>query len=919
MLIGRAAETAAIERLLTAAREGRSGVLVLRGEAGIGKSALLAHAAEQADGFTILRGVGVEVESELPYAALHQILRPVLGRLGLLPQPQGAALRAAFALSDETVGDRFRVSLAVLGLLADAAEERPVLCLVDDAQWLDGASTDALLFATRRLEAERIALLFAARDDERYPFRAEGLEDLRLAPLEQSAANALLRDHVGFDISAAVVDWLLESASGNPLALMELPHLLSREQLAGTEAVMSALPPITSVEGTYLGRVRSLQPETQTLLLVAAAEGSDDRATVQHASAALGLDPLQLGEAEAAGLIHVEPDRIAFRHPLVRSAVYRGAGFVERERVHRALADVLTTPAEADRRAWHRAAATVGHDGDVADELESTAERAASRSGYAAAAAALRRAAELSVDRKSEGRRLVAAGDAAWRSGNPDSASKLLAAAEPLVEDVRLRAEIDHIRGVIELRRGNLLDAGAVLMNAAERVAPVDPRKALEMLVDAGSVAGRSGDSARMAEIGRLIAALPRSGDEAEAVLSDLLMGVGGIIAGETASEAPRIVGAVARASAFDDPRILSWAATGASTVGDEASEAALLRRAVTVARTSGAVDDLTLILETIVSSGIVGGRLGVEAEAAEGLRLARDANLPNAASALLAGVAWLAALRGNDDECRRSAAEVTRSVRTSNLANANSTAEWAVALLDLSIGNPEAAVARLAALRQAPLGVVHPFFLVLFAPDAVEAAVRAGDRDEAWAGFAPLQGFVADGGPSWALAFGARCRALLAEDAATAEHVYEEALRAHADIPERVFDRARTELLYGEHLRRQRRRAESREHLRAALEAFDSLGAAPWAERARGELRATGETARKRDPGTLAQLTPQELQIARLVAEGRSNKEVAAQLFLSPRTIDYHLRKVFMKLGITSRAELIRDGVVADAQPAVA
>jgi DNA-binding CsgD family transcriptional regulator len=590
--------------------------------------------------------------------------------------------------------------------------------------------------------------------------------------------------------------------------------------------------------------------------------------------------------------------------------VYRGSGFVERERVHRALADTLMAPGDADRRAWHRAAATVVPDADVAEELESTAERAASRSGYAAAAAALRRSAELSVDQESEARRLVAAGDAAWRSGNPESATTLLDRAEPLVDDVRLRAEIDHIRGVIELRCGNLLDAGAILMSGAERVAPLDPRKALEMLVDAGSVAGRSGDSARMAEIGQMIAALPRSGDEAEAVLTDLLVGVGGIIAGESASEAPRIFDAVERASDFDDPRILSWAATGASTVGDEAAEAALLRQAVTVARASGAVDDLTLVLETIVSSGIVGGRFGVEAEATEGLRLARDAGLPNAASALLAGAAWLAALKGEEDECRRCAAEVTRSVRTSNLANANSTAEWAVALLDLSIGKADAAAARLAALREAPLGIVHPFFLVLFAPEAVEAGVRVGDREQAQASFTPLEGFVAHGGPSWAVAFAGRCRGLLAEDAATVEQEYAEALRAHAEVPERAFDRARTELLYGEHLRRQRRRLESREHLRAALETFDSLGAAPWAERARVELRASGETARKRDPSTLDQLTPQELQIARLVGEGMSNKEVAAQLFLSPRTIDYHLRKVFSKLAITSRSELIRLGV---------
>jgi len=916
VLVGRAAETGALDRLLAEAREGRSGVLVIRGEAGIGKSALLEYTASQAMSCTVLRGTGVEAESELAFAALHQVLRPIFDRIDNLPEPQAAALRSAFALSADPVGDRFRVSVAVLGLLADAAEERPVFCLVDDAQWLDGASADALLFATRRLEAEGVAVLLAARDGERALFEAPGVPELRLAPLPREDARRLVSDHLGPDVSPAILEWLLEHANGNPLALLELPHSLSSGQLSGREPVADSLPQTTSVERAYLDRARRLPPDTQTLLLLAAAEGTSDRATVQRAAIARGLDPVRLEDAEAAGLVRVESTRIEFRHPLVRSALYRGAGFVERERAHRALADVLSTPAEADRRAWHRAAATVGTDPEVADELEDTAERAASRSGYAAAAAALRRAAELSVDQESQARRLVAAADAAWRGGRPEAATALLDWAEPLVDDVRLRAEIDHIRGVIELRCGNLLTSGAILISGAERVAPVDPRKALEMLVDAGSVAGRSGDSARMAEIGRLIAALPRSGDEAESVLTDLLIGVGGIIAGESATEAPRIFDAIARASDFDDPRILSWAATGASTVGDEAAEAALLRQAVMVARASGAVDDLSLILETIVSSGIVGGRYGIEAEATEGLRLARDAGLPNAASALLAGAAWVAALKGEDEESRRCAGEVTRSVRTSNLANANSTAEWALALLDLSIGKPDAAVARLAAQREAPLGMAHPFFFVLFAPEAVEAGVRLGDREQARAGFAPLEGFVAEGGPTWALAFAARCRALLADDSATVEAEFEQALGHHGEIPERAFDRARTELLYGEHLRRQRRRLESREHLRAALEAFESLGAALWAERARVELRASGETARKRDPSTVDQLTPQELQIARLVGEGMSNKEVAAQLFLSPRTIDYHLRKVFTKLGITSRTELVRLGLGEAAAP---
>jgi len=911
MLIGRNNETAAIGRLLEGGRAGKSGVLVLRGEAGIGKSALLEHAVENATGFTILRGAGIESESELAYAALHLILRPVFDRIEGLPEPQAIALRSAFALSAETVEERFRVSLGVLGLLAEVAEEDPLLCVVDDAQWIDRASADALVFAARRLTMERIVLLFSARDDENRSFAASGLPELRPTALTPRESRSLLAQQCGTEIAGGALDWLIANADGNPLALVELPKSLSRSQLAGQDSLAGRLPPTTSVERLYLERVEALPHSVRALLVLTAAEELGARATIERAAAELGLEIGELAAAEAAGLITVDSERISFRHPLVRSAVFRGATFTEREQAHRTLAKSSTEEGNPDRAAWHRAAATIGTDEELARELASTAERARLRGGYAAASAALERAAELSGDTEEGIRRLVAAGTAAWHGGQTERAKTLLDRTKGLDFDPRLRADADHIRGEIEVQCGALPEAGEILFSAAERIAPFDSKKAFEMFVDAGSVAGRSGDIARMSEVGLRIAELPRGEDEISSLLTGLVFSLARVVEGQTAAEVRELVEAIVQAETFYDPRLLTWAATGASVVGDQALETALLRGAVDAARASGAVDTLVLVLEIVVASGVVAGRYNIESEATEGLGLAREAGLLNAAALDLAALAWVAALRGRVDECRAFAAQATSVARQHGLGNANSLAEWAVALLDLSIGRPEETVSRLAALHESPPGVAHPLFTLMAVPDLVEAGIRAGREEEAREAFSALDSFAQPGAPGWAHAHAARCRALLAQNG-DAVAAFDHAMRLDADS-NRPFDAARTKLLYGEFLRRHRRRADSREHLRAAVEEFDELGAAAWAERARTELRASGETARKRDPSTIAQLTPQELQIARLVSDGLSNKEAAAQLFLSPRTIDYHLRKVFMKLGISSRAELIKHGISAD------
>jgi DNA-binding CsgD family transcriptional regulator len=847
MLYGRRTECDALERLLADARRSRSGVLVVRGEAGAGKSALLDHAAGQATGMRVLRAAGVESEAELPFAALHQLLRSVLGLAGRLPGPQAAALGGALGLSapegtrEGGADDRFLVSVAVLSLLGEAAEERPLLCLVDEAQWLDRSSAEALAFAARRLEAEGVVCLFAARDGDPRDFPAPGLPELRLQGLDPESAAALLAG-TGLDLPAEVVERLVERTGGNPLALLELPGSLAPEQLAGRAALEDVLPLTTRLERTFGERVRSLPEEARTLVLVAAAETTGDPAVVLRAGARLGVVASALDQAEAAGLVRTGDGRLAFRHPLVRSAAYRTATLAARRAAHRALAEVLGGEDAADQRAWHLAAATVGPDEAAAGGLEDSAERARRRGGHAAAAAALERAAELSGDDRERGRRLAAT---------------------------------------------------------------VDPSQALQMLVEASEIASYAGDVTPTAELGRRAAALAVT-DKAGEFLSDLLQGMGRVAEGDAAAGEPRLRRAIALAGTLEQPRLLLWAGVAAFFVDEKAAGDALYARAVARARRDGAVGLLPQALEYQAPVELAAGRLAAaSASASEGLRLARDTGNDTSACRHLATLAHLAAIRGEEDACRGHAAEALDRAAARGLGLPSTLAGYALGLLELGLGRPAEALARLQRLLAAGPGAGSPFFAVYTVPDLVEAAVRGGQPEAAAAPFAAFEQFASMAGTPEPLAQLARCRGLLGPDEQAGAH-FEEALALH-DGQARPFDLARTELAYGEALRRARRRAEARTHLRAAVDAFGRLGAAPWAERAGNELRATGERARRRDPSTLGQLTPQELQIVRLVGEGATNREIGAELFLSRRTIDYHLRNVFVKLGVSSRAELIR------------
>jgi DNA-binding CsgD family transcriptional regulator len=906
MLVGREPERARIGALIEAAHASRSGALVIRGEPGIGKTALLDDAREQSVGMHVLYARGIESESELPFAGVHQLLRPALHLVDVLPAPQALALKGALGLAEQRGDDRFLISAACLTLLSELSEERPVLCLVDDVHWLDTPSADALVFVARRLGAEGIAMLFTARESEARHFEARELPGIELGELDSASAVSLLGSQVPGPFDEGVCDRLVEHARGNALTLVELPAALSAAQLAGSEPLPETLPLPRGVEQLFLSQVRRLPEPTQRLLLLLAAEDSGTLGPVLQAGAALGIADHALDAAEDARLVSVSGQTVAFRHPLVRSCVYQSASLHERRAAHLALAEALSGSLEADQQVWHRAAAALGPDESIASELERAAERARRRSGHASAATALARAVELSVDARARSRRLVAAASASWQAGRSERASALLAEASSLPPEASSHGEAEHLRGMIALWCGNLSEACDILVEGSARVTELDPGRTLAMLFDGAVAAGWAGDFRRMAEVGRRAAALHPTGTEELTYLANLLTCIGGLWEGTSVDDVPLIREVLARADDFDEPRWLLFASSAAVNTGADEREQALLQRATTLARESGAIDTLAQVLVVVALNGVFTGRTTVVAEAGEGLALAREARLPTATTLCLAVLAWFAALRGDGQACRTYADEVTSMSRTSGNAFARSITEWGVARLELGAGRTAEASTRLESLTHPQPGVIHPQVTLTSAHDLVEAYVRDGRHDEARRAFLVLERFARPGAPPWALALAAQCRALLSHDPVTVEADFTEALEWHG-LTDRRFDRARTQLLFGEHLRRRRRRLEARDHLRAALGAFESLGAAPWAERARAELRASGETARKRDPSTIDELTPQELQIAHLVAEGLSNKDVAAQLFLSPRTIDYHLRNVFAKLGITSRTQLAR------------
>jgi DNA-binding CsgD family transcriptional regulator len=890
-------ERAAIGALLEAARDSRSGAVVVRGEPGIGKSALLEDTRDRASDMHILSARGVESESELPFAALHQLLRPALDKLERLPPPQAAALRVALGLEDAPADQRFLVFAACLSLLSEHADQRPVLCLVDDAHWLDTASADGLLFVARRLEAEGIVMLFAAREGDVRAFDAADIPSLMLEGLDAEAAETLLSRVAGKAVPT-VRDRLITQARGNALALVELPSALNEAQLAGDEPMPEALPLTDQLERIFLERVRRLPHQAQGALLLAAADDAEDAALVTRAAELLGLGVRALDVAEQAGLVTVHGNRVTFRHPLVRSAVYEAATSSERRDAHRTLAEALDREGQSDRRAWHLAASVLDMDEDAVRALEEAAAHAEQRGGYTAAAKALARAAELSDDPTARGRRLAGAARAARIAGADDYAVALADQAQPLIEDPLLQAEIASAIGAANVRRGRPSDGLPGLIGVAREVAPLDPQRAVELIIWATAAAWTGGDPASLAELSTVAETVVSTAvDDESTYMAQILATFAKAAEGGTtaAGELEQVFG---WASGSDDATVVFFVSVLLMVTGDDRGFARLIDRAASLARARGELGLLAEVLTTRSIQQAMVQRFDQAArDASESLQFASELGYTNIAARARAVLAYVAAIRGNGEDVRRFSDEVREVAAAHGLSRLVASTIYALAMLDLGRGRWDDALGRFQL-------IADPFRANLALPDTVEAAVRAGESEAAREGLAVFEARAGDSPQPWIQARLESCRAMLTDgDEATAH--FEKAIALGPD--ERPFDHARIQLLYGEQLRRRHRRTEARVQLRAALEGFERSRAEPWAERARAELRASGETARKRDPSTIDQLTPQELQIAALVAEGLSNKEVAAQLFLSPRTIDYHLRKVFAKLGITSRMQLAR------------
>ncbi|GAA4955113.1 LuxR family transcriptional regulator [Nonomuraea thailandensis] len=1022
VLFGRSAELAALDDVISRARGGAGSALVLRGEAGVGKTALLDQAASRGGGMRVLRTTGVEPESDLAFAALHQLLRPVVGLLEALPEPQRDAVRGVLGLGGSASGDRFLLAAGVLSLLAEAAAAGGLVCVVDDFQWVDRASADALLFAARRLGTEPIAMLLAVRGDAA---PVKGVPSLPIGGLPEPAATELLDaaapmswapparaatdptsaavpdrtapDPVGAAVPAragggamvpAVKRALVALTGGNPLALRETVRRLSPEQLAGREPLPDPLPGGTHLFGE---QVAALPGDARLVALLASVEGDLD--LILRAADRMGAGPQALHDLEATGLARIEGTSVRFRHPLVRSAVHEAAPPADRREAHR----VLAGESEGDRRAWHLAAAALGQDEAVAAALAETAARARDRGGYGDAATALTRAAELTPDPARRAARLKDAAVAAWLGGRPGQAESLLAEArEHAGGDAVLGMELAQLRGRFELNSGS----------AAEAVRILAAGDSLEMLADAAEAASYAGDVAAIVEIGRRASAHP------EGFLRDVLTGIGLTLSGggtSTSSErtlshartpaqppdaahaqAPALAHphdaahallrrALARTGELTEAAGFLWATAAASYLGEADLSAELAARAGRVARVSGMVGQLPVVLEFVATADRVAGRLAEsQAVSEEGLELAREAGYTNTVAAHLANLAVLAALRGEEDECRRLAQEALAIALPHRVGLRAGVAAYALAMLDLGTGRFAAAHDRFTAIAAAGPGAGHPTVVWRSTPDRIEAAVGVGDLEAAGAALEAYERWSANAATAESRALLARCRAQV-----TGGHEgYEEALRLHGN----PYEAARTALLLGERLRRAHRPGEARPYLRTALETFLRSGARPWARRAHGELRATGETTLSASgaggggasghggvsgggaggasrsgaggaspsgaggananragagggagganagaagehgtgegaaggsasggsaepvsgPG-LEVLTPQELRIAGLVADGLSSKEIAAQLFLSPRTVEYHLYKIYPKLGIGTRTELAR------------
>jgi DNA-binding CsgD family transcriptional regulator len=899
-LLGRQRECEVLQNVLEAARDGHGGVLAVYGEPGVGKTALLEYAVEAAPDFRVARTLGVQGEMELPFAALQQLCTPSFDLIEHLPDPQREAFEVALGLSAAHLPSPYLVGLAVLNLLSEAAEEQPLLCVVDDAQWLDRSSARALSFVARRLLAEKIVMVFAARE----PIGAlDGVAELRVEPLGHRDARALLDSVLPARLDQRILERIVVETRGNPLALLELPRGMTPAQLAGGFDLPAALPLSARIEQSFTRRLARLPRDARRMLLVAAADPTGDAALEWRAAETLGIADAAAEGVELDGLVAFDAG-VVFRHPLVRSAVYRAASGEERRSAHKALAEATDPVIDPDRRAWHRAQAASQPDEDVAAELEHSAARAQARGGFAAAATFLERSSNLTIDSGRRAARALAAAEAKEQAGALDDALALASTADvgPLDDGQRARVEVLRARISFEADRGN--EAPPLLLTAAKRLEPLDHAAAREIYLEALTAAlfaGRLGGTVDAREVAAAARSAPTPKPRQRA--ADLLLdGLALLITDGAAAGTPvlRVALTALGNDEIETEKGLRWlwlAGRAAGYIWDYENWDSLTRRQIRLARESGALTVLPLTLSTRAGVELYAGRLAdataLVEEAAVVTQATDGRNVPYAPLALVA-------FRGREPDASRLIRATTDDFVARGEGMGVTLAHWATAYLHNGLARYDIA---LAAAEQAAEDPRELWFSPWTMVELIEAATRSGQNDRAADALEVLSETTKASGTPWAQGIEARSRALLAEGKA-AEILYREAIDHLRPTRLRV-DLARTHLLYGEWLRREQRRTDARTELRTAHQLFSDFGMEAFAERARVELEATGERARKRTVETLGDLTPQEAQISRLAAEGHTNREIASQLFISQKTVEYHLRKVFHKFGVKSRTQL--------------
>jgi DNA-binding CsgD family transcriptional regulator len=909
MLLGRDHERQQIDKALALARSGTSATLALVGEPGIGKTALISYAAQHAAGMQVLRARGIESEAQIPFGSLLELIRPALVLLDTIPRPQAAALEGALALRPGTTHDRFAVGAATLSMLAAYAEQAPVAVLVDDAQWLDGSSAQALLFAFRRLVADPIAVFVAARDGEPSLLDGADLPVLRIGGLTSNEAAMLLR---GLEPSA--VTRLHKATAGNPLALLELAPDAADLALApeGAPVVVSA-----KISRAFLRRAGQLDQATRQALVLAAASDTGDLPILERAAARLGTDLSALADAESAGLLTLHAGVVEFRHPLARSAIYAEAALSQRRDAHRALAAALPDR-DIDRRAWHLAAAAAGTDDSASAALEQAGARSKDRSAYATAAAAFERAGRLAASAERRARLLRESAEAGWLAGFTDRAVALLAEAREATSDEVTLVDVDELSGHIATRCGPVMSGHAILTATAGKT---DAERAVAILAEAALACLMAGNAPEMLAVAeRVQAVLPSHPSTRAQFQATMAAGMARVFGGDAASGAEAIHEAVrlveSSPSLRDDLQLIPWLTLGPLFLRQADAGGLLLDHALRTARSHAAVGAVPFVLN-LVARGQAGTDRWAAAAASyqEAIELARETGQQSELAFALAGLASLHARRGREQESRACAAEAL----SLSLELGTGLYEiWTTAALgELALGLGDAARAAEYFEQQQRLLLDRGITDADLSPAAelTDVYVRLGLTDQARGAATEYVAAASTKGQPWPRARALRCQGLLAADADYPAY-FEQAILLHEQTPD-VFEAARTRLAYGERLRRARSRVLAREQLRAAADTFERLDARPWADRARNELAATGETRRQRDPSTIEELTSQELQIGLLLASGRTTRETAAALFLSPKTVEYHLRHVYEKLGIHSREELARslaaDGTLAE------